>query len=160
MVLEIMPPSKLRVEIEKKKAEKAFDRPGFRMTKQRKVVYDVLLDEKDHPTATEVFIRAKEQMQGISLATVYNCLETLNEAGLVKQIAVDRSPTRFCPNMHDHAHFFCSGCGAVHDVNPAEGENEAEAWDLPDGAVIERLEVAMRGLCPNCAAKSENQAPA
>ncbi|MFT5470060.1 MAG: Fe2+ or Zn2+ uptake regulation protein [Verrucomicrobiales bacterium] len=155
-----MPPSQLRVEIDKKKAENAFDRPGFRMTKQRKVVYDVLLDEKDHPTATEVFIRAKDRMDGISLATVYNCLETLNEAGLVKQIAVDRSPTRFCPNMHDHAHFFCNGCGDVYDINPADGQNEVSAWDLPAGAVIERLEVAMRGLCPKCAAKSETKSEA
>ncbi|MEM7014156.1 MAG: transcriptional repressor [Verrucomicrobiota bacterium] len=150
-----MAQSKLRVEIEKKKAENAFSRPGFRMTKQRKVVYDVLMDEKDHPTATEVFIRAKERMNGISLATVYNCLETLNEAGLVKQIAVDRSPTRFCPNMHDHAHFFCNACGKVNDINHAEGADETEIWALPDGAVIERIEVAMRGLCPSCAAESE-----
>ena len=51
------------------------------MTKQRKVVYDVLLDEpRDHPTASEVFMRAKHQMPSISLATVYNCLETLTHA--------------------------------------------------------------------------------
>ena len=51
---------------------------GLRMTKQRKVVYGVLIDEKrDHPTASEVFTRAQNRMPSISLATVYNCLETL-----------------------------------------------------------------------------------
>lgn len=148
-----MSPSKLRVEIDKKKAENAFDRPGFRMTKQRRAVYDVLVDQLDHPTATEVYMRAKERMDGISLATVYNCLETLNEAGLVKQVAVDRAPTRFCPNMYDHAHFFCSACGKVQDIAPA-AESELKAWDIPEGTTVERVEVAMRGLCPGCAAKA------
>ena len=35
---------------------------GFRLTPQRRQVYDVLLHKRDHPTAEEVFIRAKRQM--------------------------------------------------------------------------------------------------
>lgn len=139
--------SKLRQDLESKAAIK----PGFRMTQQRRVVYDVLHDVYDHPTATEVFMRAKEQMDTISMATVYNCLETLNEAGLVKQVNVDREPTRYCPNLHDHAHFFCGVCGQVQDIEPAEPEAPLSAWNLPQGTTIERVEVAMRGMCTKCA---------
>ena len=57
---------------------------GFRWTRQRREVYQVLLQERDHPTATELFLRAKAHIPDISLATVYNCLETLTQAGLVK----------------------------------------------------------------------------
>ena len=32
---------------------------GFRSTPQREHVYNVLLQKRDHPTAEEVFIRAK-----------------------------------------------------------------------------------------------------
>ena len=77
------------------------------MTKQRKVVYEILMDERDHPTASEVFLRAKAQMPGISLATVYNCLEAMTQAGLIKQVNVVREASRFCPNLRPHAHFFC-----------------------------------------------------
>ena len=35
---------------------------GFRFTPQRQQVYDVLLHKRDHPTAEEVFIRAKRAM--------------------------------------------------------------------------------------------------
>jgi len=45
---------------------------GFRFTPQREQVYSVLLDKRDHPTAEEVFIRAKREMPDISMATVYN----------------------------------------------------------------------------------------
>jgi hypothetical protein len=41
---------------------------GFRFTPQRQQVYLVLLQKRDHPTAEEVFIRAKRQMPDISHA--------------------------------------------------------------------------------------------
>ena len=39
------------------KVAKMPDLGDFRMTRQRRVVYDVLTDELDHPTAAEVFVR-------------------------------------------------------------------------------------------------------
>ena len=59
---------------------------GFRLTPQRQHVYQVLLDRPDHPTAEEVFLRAKETRPEISLATVYNCLDALVRCRLVKQV--------------------------------------------------------------------------
>tara|TARA_R110002096_G_scaffold147671_31_gene307937 strand:- start:1677 stop:2135 length:459 start_codon:yes stop_codon:yes gene_type:complete len=150
-----MPPSKLRTDLERVQSASPAKTPGIRMTKQRRVVYDVLMDQKDHPTATEVFLRSKERMSAISLATVYNCLETLTDAGLVKQVNVDREPSRFCPNLHDHAHFFCSNCGQVQDVAPAEPSSTLSSWDIPSGTKVELVEVAMRGVCSSCAAASQ-----
>ena len=90
---------------------------GFRFTPQRQHVYDVLLQKRDHPTAEEVFIRAKKAMPEISMATVYNCLDALVKCGLVRQVQLDRGATRFCPNMHEHCHFFCDSCDTVFDVD-------------------------------------------
>lgn len=127
---------------------------GLRLTKQRKVVYEVLVDDKrDHPTASEVFERAKERMPSISLATVYNCLETLTQAGAVKQVNVDREASRYCPNLNPHAHFYCSECHAVVDVQLDSGCAAESPWRLPEGTKLEAVEVTMKGLCPNCQAK-------
>src|ERR1017187_9554041 len=59
---------------------------GLRLTPQRQQVYDVLLHKRDHPTAEEVFIRAKKTMPEISHATVYNCLDALVKCGLAWQV--------------------------------------------------------------------------
>ena len=59
---------------------------GFRFTQQRRQVYDVLIQKRDHPTAEEVFIRAKKAMPDISMATVYNCLDALVQAGVARQV--------------------------------------------------------------------------
>ncbi len=123
----------------------------LRMTKQRREVYDVLMSKRDHPTATEVFMRAKEHMPSISLATVYNCLETLVQCGLVKQVNVDREPSRYCGNMTDHGHFHCDECGAVTDLDLRREAEPKEYLKLPRGSVVEKFEMAARGLCPDCA---------
>ena len=59
---------------------------GHRMTPQRRLVYEELMNSNDHPTAAEVFIRVKNSMDSISLATVYNCLDTLVGVGAIKQV--------------------------------------------------------------------------
>lgn len=125
-------------------------RGDFRMTKQRKVVYDVLMQERDHPTASEVFLRAKHLMPSISLATVYNCLETMTQSGLIKQVNMDRDASRYCPNLRPHAHFHCSGCQEIFDIDLKPGANALAAWDLPQGSGVEHLDVTVKGLCPRC----------
>jgi Fe2+ or Zn2+ uptake regulation protein len=124
---------------------------GFRFTPQRQQVYDVLLRKRDHPTADEVFIRAKKQMPEISHATVYNCLDALVKSGLVRQVTLDRGATRFCPNMHEHCHFHCDACDGVFDVDlPSEA---CAAVSLPRGFRADHFDVAIRGLCAACGKK-------
>ncbi|HZI31551.1 MAG TPA: Fur family transcriptional regulator [Candidatus Binatia bacterium] len=123
---------------------------GLRLTPQRQQVYDVLLDKRDHPTAEEVFIRAKKQMPEISHATVYNCLDALVKSGLARQVTVDRGATRFCPNMHEHGHFHCDSCGTVFDVDLP---GELPGLPLPRGFKPQRYEVAIHGVCAECAKK-------
>ncbi|MGK0184441.1 MAG: Fe2+ or Zn2+ uptake regulation protein [Verrucomicrobiales bacterium] len=127
----------------------------FRMTRQRREVYEVLMEERDHPTATEVFMRAKERMPTISLATVYNCLETMNLCGLVKKVNLDRAPSRYCANLKEHGHFYCEECGHVDDITLKSPSDFSSMWKLPRGAAVDHFEVAIRGTCPGCVKKAE-----
>jgi len=129
------------------------ERSGMRRTPQRQHVYKVLLEKKDHPTAEEVFIRAKKGMPEISIATVYNCLDALISCGLVRQVNHDRSATRFCSNMQPHHHFYCDECGGAHDID-RENESAEPPVPMPRGFKATRYEVTIRGLCPECAARA------
>src|SRR5881392_639270 len=126
---------------------------GFRFTPQRQHVYGVLLGERDHPTAEQVFLRAKKAMPDISMATVYNCLDALVTSGLVKQVNLDRGATRFCPNMHEHCHFFCDTCENVFDIDLSD-EGPA-GIPLPKGFKAARFEIAIHGVCAKCAGRSK-----
>jgi len=125
---------------------------GFRFTAQRREVYDALVGNHDHPTAVDVFMRVQRKLPGISLATVYNCLETLTECGLVRAVNHDRQPSRYCANLAPHAHFFCEQCGAVYDVPPGEAQPVDIGWQLPAGATVTHHEISFRGRCGACAA--------
>ncbi len=132
--------------------EETISHSGHRLTPQRREVYEVLLAQRDHPTATEVFLRAKQRMPSISLATVYNCLDTLVECGLARQVNVEREATRYCPNLEEHGHFMCDQCGKVIDIPFSSGQRP---WDLPEGITLTHSEITLCGVCPDCN-KSKN----
>ena len=123
---------------------------GFRLTPQRQQVYDVLRHKRDHPTAEEVFIRAKKAMPEISHATVYNCLDALVKSGLARQVNVERGATRFCPNMVEHGHFHCRICGTIYDVGLP---HELPCVAVPRGFKPEGYDVTIHGFCADCAKK-------
>jgi Fur family peroxide stress response transcriptional regulator len=129
---------------------------GFRFTPQREQVYAVLLEQRDHPTAEEVFIRAKRVMPEISMATVYNCLDALVQCGVVRQVTLDRGAARFCPNMQEHGHFYCDVCGRVYDVPVGKTLDVA----LPRGFRAERVDLAVHGQCGGCDGKARSALPA
>lgn len=124
---------------------------GLRMTDQRRAVYESLMSQRDHPSAVEVFTRVRGRMPSISLATVYNCLETLSGCGLVKTVNLERGPARYCPNLKEHAHFHCEQCGTVLDLPLRARRKPHDSWVMPENLAITHHEVAFRGLCPSCA---------
>ncbi|MDP3071475.1 MAG: transcriptional repressor [Opitutaceae bacterium] len=118
---------------------------GLRATPQREVVYDVLLKKRDHPTADEVFARVKSELPTISLATVYNCLETLVQCDLVRAVNFERGPTRYCPNLRPHAHFHDEKTGRTHDIDLPPALIEKVKSVLPAGYDPTSVEIIFRG---------------
>lgn len=118
---------------------------GLRATRQRQVVFSVIMDKRDHPTVDDVFSRCKAIMPSISLATVYNCLETLVDCKLVRQVNFDRQPTRFCPNVVPHAHFHCKETGKVFDVPLSPEAFDSLSKNLPKGCDIDSIDILVHG---------------
>ena len=127
---------------------------GLRSTPQREVVYNLLLQKRDHPTADEVYARVRTEMPTISLATVYNCLETLVQCSLVRAVNFERGPTRYCPNLQPHAHFHDEQTGATHDIDlPADVLARVKAI-LPAGYDASAVDIIFRGKAQPASAAS------
>ena len=133
-----------------KRYEESIAQDGLRLTRQRKHVYQVLLDRQDHPTAMEVFLRAKPEMESLSLATVYNVLETLADRGLVRKMHLDSGSMRYCANNAKHGHFTCTTCGAVMDLPLLPGAELEKLHKLPRGYTVAQQKVSLHGLCDAC----------
>lgn len=118
---------------------------GLRSTPQREVIYDVLLKKRDHPTADEVFARVKSELPTVSLATVYNCLETLVKCDLVRAVNFERGPTRYCPNLRPHAHFHDEQTGETYDIDLPPTVLDKVNSVLPRGYDAKSVEIIFRG---------------
>ena len=118
---------------------------GLRNTQQREVIYRALHERRDHPTADEVFARVRADLPTISLATVYNCLETLVQCDLVRQVNFEREPTRYCSNLKPHAHFHDQATGSTLDIEmPPELLAQVKAI-LPANYQADFVEITFHG---------------
>lgn len=120
---------------------------GLRSTPQREIIYRMLLSQRDHPTAEELFSRVKTELPGTSLATVYNGLEALVSCGLVKQVTLERGASRYCPNLQEHAHFHDLNNGRVFDIDlPPDLTARLRAL-LPTDCQASSIEINFHGSC-------------
>jgi Fur family ferric uptake transcriptional regulator/Fur family peroxide stress response transcriptional regulator len=121
------------------------------LTKQREVVLQVILAAEQHPTANEVFDRAKTLLPGISFATVYNSLRFLKEAGHISEISFGNGATRYDRITSRHDHAICSNCGKLVDMEIELPEEIVKLAAKFSKFKPESIELTLRGLCPECA---------
>lgn len=58
---------------------------GLKMTEQRRVIAQVLSESKDHPDVEQVYQRASQHDQRISIATVYRTVKLFEEANILER---------------------------------------------------------------------------
>ncbi len=124
-----------------------FRRHNLRCTKQREVIYAELASTTLHPSAEELYQSSKAADPEISLATVYNTLDTLCECGLARRITPGSGgPCRYDADVSDHVHVSMDG-GRLVDAPP---DVSCAILDRVPQPVLEdlerRLRVRIRGV--------------
>ncbi len=91
---------------------------GVKPTPQRMVIAQYVVNARSHPTADQVFQEVGQQLPVLlSRATVYNTLNTLVEAGAVKEVHIDGGPSRYDANTGEHHHFVDVKSGKIIDID-------------------------------------------
>jgi len=129
----------------------ALEANGQRFTEQRAAVYRYLSGTDVHPTADEVFLAVREDLPGISLATVYKNLETLVGCGLAMKLTFPDESARYdgCTDPHHHAH--CLVCGRVMDIPGEIAEREIDAVRSRSvGFTVTGYRLQLSGYCASC----------
>ena len=122
------------------------------MTKQRAVILEVIRSDMCHHTAEEIFALAKEQLPGISRATVYNNLKALEAQQLIRRITGDALSDRYDNSYIPHGHMICEDCGRVTDFNhPSFDKQLSDAI----GSDFTSYELKVRYVCGECRSQSE-----
>ncbi|BAS27029.1 Fur family transcriptional regulator [Limnochorda pilosa] len=131
----------------------ALRRKGMRLTPQRQAIYHFLKNTKSHPSAEEIFGQLHARFPGLSRGTVYNTLNMLAQEGLVRELRVDGSASRFDADTSQHYHVVCRECGRLADYYGPSLDTLASAAEVETGYHLEAVELYFEGLCPVCRAE-------
>jgi len=127
---------------------------GIRSSYQRLRVLAYLREQQGHPTAEEVYEHVLEEIPTLSRATIYNTLHLFAGAGLLRVVDTVAPETRYDSLLAPHGHFHCDRCGALIDFAV---DLDDVAVERLDGYRVRERHVTFKGLCPDCAAQSENK---
>lgn len=125
---------------------------GLQVTAQRLAVLRAV-GTHPHATADAIAEAARGDIGAISRQSVYDALNTLVEAGVVRRIQPAGSSARFETRVGDnHHHLVCRDCGDVVDVDCAVGYTPCLTAADDHGFDITEAEVSYWGRCPDCTA--------
>jgi Fe2+ or Zn2+ uptake regulation protein len=136
-------------------ATEALHTSGYRLTMQRQLVWDTLRQSKKHLSAEDILSQIRKQYPRFNLATVYRCLEVLEELGLVKETRIrDRANYELAEEGTDHYHLVCDQCGTTLHI---EGDHMVPVLhhitDEHD-FVVSNADLVVHGRCARCQAKA------
>jgi len=121
---------------------------NFKLTPQRLAILEYLEGNTGHPSAEVIHTSLRERFPTMSLATVYNTIETLKKHGGVRELTIDPGRKRFDPNTDSHHHLICLKCKKIIDI-PVDYELKVPGL-YKKGFEIMGNHIEFYGICPEC----------
>lgn len=121
------------------------------MTKNARLILNMINTSHDHLTAEQIYLRLKEINAGVVLATVYNNLSVLYRQGLIRKVSTEGRPDRY-DKIARHDHLVCWNCGRLSDVTLPD---LTEQLCRETGIRILSYDLKMNYVCPSCLEKEK-----
>ena len=125
---------------------------GSRMTRQKRAVATLLAETGEFSSAQDLHARLKEAGEKVGLATVYNQLRTLADAGEIDSVRGDSGETlyRRCDLVSHHHHLVCRRCGHAVELDAPEVETWARRVGGRYGFRHLDHVLEITGICDRC----------
>ena len=137
--------------------QQAVGQLGIRLTRQRRVILQVMDEAKQHLDVDQILERAQKIDAGVHLVTVYRTIDLLKKHSLIDELdLLHLRGDRHYYESHgprDHIHVACLRCGKVREFESRlyEQLKEQIAHDFGMKVTVSRTEVG--GYCADCLAK-------
>ncbi|MGC9220031.1 MAG: Fur family transcriptional regulator [Solirubrobacteraceae bacterium] len=132
---------------------------NLRVTRQRLAVLRAA-HTQPHADTNQVMLGARAEISNVSHQAIYDALDALTDAGLLRRIQplgmVARYETRVGDNHH---HIVCRSCGALADVDCAVGNAPCLTPSTDHNYLVDEAEVIYWGICPRCQASIRPSQP-
>lgn len=116
-------------------------------SKKREAIYECVRATKTHPTAEWVYGQLKPSLPDLSLGTVYRNLAMFRQEGKLISVGTVDGMERYDANTTPHAHFVCTHCNAVIDVDVPLPEELIAAVGCGS---VHHCELTFFGVCYSC----------
>lgn len=117
---------------------------GMRLSRQRRMVLDLLWAEKSHLSARDIFEKLNNLGRNIGHTSVYQNLEALQSAGVIE--CLDRASGRLYGYRSDpHSHLTCAESGAIHDLDVELPRELLDQIERHTGFAIESYTLHLTG---------------
>src|SRR5580693_4018634 len=144
------------------KLQQAAGAKGIRLTRQRRVILQVMDDAEQHLDVDQILERAQRLDSGVHLVTVYRTIELLKKHGLIDELdLLHLRGDRHYYETHgprDRNHVACLRCGKVREFESRlyEQLKDQIARDFDMQVTVSRTEVG--GICNDCLASEKKTA--
>jgi Fur family ferric uptake transcriptional regulator len=100
------------------RAARSLQELGYRLTPQRIMILEAVLESEDHVTAEDLYEQVKARYPHISFSTVYRTMELLRDSGFVTQTDLGGGRWQYHPvDKATHHHLICQHCGRVAEAD-------------------------------------------
>lgn len=120
-----------------------------RNTRQRAAIAAALERAGRPLSPAELLDEAREDVESLSLQTVYRALKGLTDEGRIRAVEIPGQAARYeVAGLAHHHHFKCDCCGRVFDI-PGPCPREI-VQNLPKGFTVRDHDVTLFGHCADC----------
>ena len=123
---------------------------NLKITPQRTIIFDALVNDKGHPTADIVFQRVRKKIPNISFDTVSRTLLSFVDMGLLKVVEGYGRPKRFDTDTDSHHHFQCLKCNKIIDFCNTGFDALEVPKEIKSRFTVTGKKVVLEGLCDSC----------
>ena len=117
---------------------------GMRLSRQRRMVLDLLWSEASHLSARDIFERLNAKGRRIGHTSVYQNLEALQSAGVIE--CLDRANGRLYGYRSDpHSHLTCLDSGVIEDIDVTLPQELLDQIENATGYRIESYTLQLNG---------------
>lgn len=139
------------------KLTQALSERGIRMTRQRRVILQVMDDAEQHLDVDQIFERAQRVDPEVHLVTVYRTIDLLKKHGLIDELdLLHLRGDRHYYETHgprDHIHVACLKCGKVREFESRLYEQLKSQIEHDFGMKVTVSRTEVGGYCAECLAK-------
>lgn len=139
------------MESQRSETRKTLREHGLSPSAPRVAIYDWLCANPVHPTVDGIYKALRPSHPTLSRTTVYNVLHAFVARGLADAVRTEDLELRYDGNVHPHAHFKCTACGKVEDLEGIP-RGIATKVGISKQYIVRSTALTLWGLCPDCAA--------